>query len=305
MKNISALLISVVFANTATAATVAVTDLAYSNTVEGYIHTIDYHNDSHLAASSSSKSAASGYMGATERGYGAIAADGYGGGAAVGGYSGAAVAGYSASASAKSKVNASSNTDYHEYEHSYSYVEYGELRKFTGDIKGELIKSRNFQLVQSKPAPIARDESVYNIIARIKKGSFPNADYVLFGRVSEMNFNDSVYQVSSSMNNQILGLTLVAEFSLINTKTYEVIASFTSTGEGQDTKILTPGTYAVPNRALVVARVSKSLGEDVLKQIDSQVFDNVPSGRINSGNEQAAPLDPEIPIKPQGVVVFQ
>jgi hypothetical protein len=39
--------------------------------------------------------------------------------------------------------------------------------------------------------------------------------------------------------------------------------------------------------------------------IDSQVFDNVPSGRINSGNEQAAPLDPDIPIKPQGVVVFQ
>lgn len=304
MKYISAFLVTFAFIGSATAATVAVTDLAYSNTVEGYIHTVDYHNDSHISASSSSKSAASGYMGATERGYGAIATDGYSA-AAVGGYSGAAVAGYSASASEKSKLNASSNTDYHEYEHSYSYVEYGELRKFTGDIKGELIKSRNFQLVQSKPAPIARDESVYNIIARIKKGSFPNADYVLFGRVSEMNFNDGVYQVSNNMNNQILGLTLVAEFSLINTKTFEVIASFTATGDGQDTKIISPGRFTAPNRALVVARVSKSLGEDVLKQIDSQVFGNMSTEVGYGENRQADSLNPGSPVKSEGLVIFQ
>ena len=293
------LLSSIVFLNSASATTVAVTDLAYSNTVEGYIHTVDYHNDSYLSASSSSKSAQSGYMGATERGYSAAAADGYGA-AAASGYSGSAVAGYNSSASSKSKLTASSNTDYHEYEHSYSYVEYGELRKFTGDIKGELIKSRNFQLVQSKPAPIAKDESVYNIIARIKKGSFPNADYVLFGRVSDMNFNESVYQVSNSMSNQILGLTLVAEFSLINTKTYEVIASFTATGDGQDTKILTPGTFAAPNRALVIGQVSKSLGEDVLKQIDSQVFDRIST----TGNKQTDPAYNIPPIQQEGVVVF-
>jgi curli biogenesis system outer membrane secretion channel CsgG len=267
------------------AATVAVTDLAYSNKVEGYIHTVDYHNDTKISASSRSRS--------SERAYAGAAADSYGA---------AAVAGYSGSSSSRSKFKASSNTDYHEYEHSYSYMEYGELRKFTGDIKGELIKSKNFQLVESKPAPIAKNELVYNIIARIKKGSFPNADYILFGRVSDMNFNESVYQApNTNMNNQILGLTLVAEFSLINTKTYEVIAGFTATGEGSDLKIISPGTFAVPNRSLVIAQVSKSLGEDVLKQIEEQVFDKN-SGQKDFDNRRNTVSEP---IKPEGVTIFQ
>ncbi len=291
MKILAIIFCGLCFVNPAMAKSIAVTDLAYSETIEEYIHDVSYHNTEKLSASSSSAAASSGYAGVAEDDYGSVA-----------------VAKHKSSSSSKSKLNASSNTDFHEHEHNFSYVEYGELKKFTGDIKGALINSRQFKLTQAKPAPTKKNESVYNIIARIKKGDFPHADYVLFGRVSEMSFNDSTYQVNDSMMNSILSLTLVAEFSLINTKTYEITASFSATGDGQDTKVLSPGTQATPNRGAVVSQVSKSLGQDVFRQIEEQVFDQVSgeaTGRSsNVDSRQNNAIEPP-PQKLQGVTVFQ
>lgn len=287
MKKLAIFFAGLLFTGSAFAKSIAVTDLAYSETLEEYIHDVDYHNSEKVSASESSNSKSRDYWGAASNGY-----------------SEAETAGSNSSESSRSRFNASSKTDFHEHEHRFSYVKYGELKKFTGDIKGALINSRQFKVVQAKPAPTKKDESVYNIIARIKKGDFPKADYVLFGRVSQMNFNDSTYQVDGGMVNYILSLSLTAEFSLINTKTYEITASFSAVGDGQDTKVLSAGTYAEPNRAAVVSQVSKSLGQDVFRQIEEQVFDDY-SGSQNQNfaprqnNNAMPPLE-----KPQGVMVF-
>ncbi|MBZ4202326.1 MAG: hypothetical protein LAC70_04285, partial [Methylovulum sp.] len=112
------------------------------------------------------------------------------------------------------------------------------------------------------------------------------------------------YSVNDTMSNYILNLTLTAELSLINTKTYEVTASFSATGDGQDTKILSPGSFATPNRAAVVSQVSKSLGQDVFRQIEEQVFDQVSSSpNANTDTRQNNSIEPL--TKPQGVTVFQ
>lgn len=254
-----------------TAAKVAVTDLTYSERVQGYIHVVDYHNKSQLSASDHSSFAASGH---------------------------------GASASSGGSLNASSKTDYFEYEHSYSYIEVGELRKFTGDIKGEMLKSQHFQLVQAKPVTTKMGESTYDIIARIKKGYYPGADYVLFGTVSDMNFSDDVYHAQNSSTDTLtFNLTLVAEFSLVNTRTYEVIAGFSATGEGSDTKILSPGTRATPNRALVVSDVSKSLGKDVIRQLDEQIFGKL-SGDSVSEKSSIQNEDGNKSIENGSVMVF-
>lgn len=242
------------------AKSIAVTDLAYSETIEEYVHDVDYHNTSKLSESSTSRS---------------------------------------------ERLNANEQTDFHESEHRFSYVEYGELKKFTGDIKGALINSRQFKLVQAKSSPTKKNEAVYDIITRIKKGNFPHADYVLFGRISDMTFNESTYSVNDGMMNSMLSLTLVAEFSLINTKTYEITASFSATGDGQDTKILSPGTRATPNRGAVVSQVSKSLGQDVFRQIEEQVFDDY-SGSQNQNFDSKHNSNAMPPLeKQQGVTVFQ
>ena len=262
MKFIIAFLSGLIFVSPVIAKSIAVTDLAYSETLQEYIHEVDYHNTSKISGSSSHRF---------------------------------------------STESSSSKTDYHEYEHNFSYVEYGELKKFTGDIRGALINSRQFTVVQAKPFPMARHEGVYDIIARIKKGDFPHADYVLFGRLSDISFNNSSYQVNDSMTNFMLNLSLTAEFSLISTKTYQVIASFSATGNGQDSKIITFGTYATPNRSAVVSQVSKTLGQDVFRQIEEQVFDQV-SGEsvqnLNNDSRQRNEIEPPAQ-KNHGVTVFQ
>jgi hypothetical protein len=70
----------------------------------------------------------------------------------------------------------------------------------------------------------------------------------------------------------VLGLTLVADFSLINTKTYEITSAFTAMGEAQDTKLVNGRDIKISlNRPRVVREVSKALGEDVAGQLSMQL----------------------------------
>ncbi len=75
----------------------------------------------------------------------------------------------------------------------------------------------------------------------------------------------------------MLGLTLVADFSLINTRTFEITSAFTAMGEGQDTKLVNSRDVRVSlNRPRVVKEVSKALGEDVARQLAEQLGGGYP-----------------------------
>lgn len=195
--------------------------------------------------------------------------------------------------------SASSQTDYTEVESSYSYIEYGELRKFVGDIKGEILKTSGFQLTQAKPYTSKSSEKIYDIIDRIKKGYYPGADYVLFGTVSELDFRDEQNPIigTDTLSNTF-SLMLVAEFSLINTRTYEVKAAFSANGEGQDVRMVTDGSRVTPSRARVVSEVSKSLGVDVARQINDQL------GNLSGNttlNQQVGKFSADAPVKEEVV----
>lgn len=237
----------------AQAAKIAVTDLAYAERVSGYFHLVDYHNKSSERSSHSER----------ER-------DSF----------------ESSSASSRSSYSGKSQTDYTEIETNYSYIEYGELRKFVGDIKGEILKSGGFQLTQAKPYTAKGSEKIYDIIARIKKGAYPGADYVLFGTVSELDFRAETNPIiGTNTLSYTFSLSLVAEFSLINTRTYEVKAAFSATGEGQDVRVVSPGSSVVPSRGKVVSEVSKSLGVDVARQLNEQLTGNAyPNTEPANGN---------------------
>jgi curli biogenesis system outer membrane secretion channel CsgG len=233
------LLLSLLGASNSQAAKIAVTDLAYAERVSGYFHLVDYHNKSSVRASQSDREH-----------------DSF----------------ESSSASSRSSYSGKSQTDYTEVESSYSYIEYGELRKFVGDIKGEILKNVGFQVTQAKPYTAKGSEKIYDIIDRIKKGAYPGADYVLFGTVSELDFRDEANPIIGTTTvSNTFSLTLAAEFSLINTRTYEVKAAFSATGEGQDVRIVTGGSRVAPSRGRVVSEVSKSLGIDVARQINEQL----------------------------------
>ncbi|MFJ4144474.1 penicillin-binding protein activator LpoB [Pseudomonas sp. NPDC089734] len=214
-------IIGMVFAfATQAAPRIAVTDMAFQERVEQYIHTVSAH--SNLQAN---------------------------------------------------RYSASGSASYEEYEARTSYIEQSELHKFSGDIKGEILKSGLFQLVQGVPYNASAREDVYDIIKRIKSGSFKGADYVLFGTVSDIDFRQDVGEIANTDSySAIMGLTVVGDFSLINTRTYEITSAFTAMGEGQDTKLVNSRDVKVSlNRGRVVRDASKSIGVDVARQLREQL----------------------------------
>src|ERR1035437_4789326 len=115
-------------------------------------------------------------------------------------------------------------------------------------------------------------EKIHDIIGRIKQGMYPGADYVLFGTVSNIAFRQETMPLAmGSSTTANLTLDLVADFSMINTRTYEIKAAFSATGSGQDTNILTrAGDRVVLNRGKVISETSKSLAENAYTELMTQ-----------------------------------
>lgn len=157
-------------------------------------------------------------------------------------------------------------------------IDRGEMRKYVADVKGEMIKA-GYRLVQGKPWTQKNTEKLYDIIDRVKQGYYPGADYVLFGTINNVEFrrDDNPIQ-GSNATSHTLALELVGEFSLISTKTFDVKASFSAMGEGSDMKMTNAaGTNITLNRSKVMQQVSKSLGEAVLGELQSQFNPGVSS----------------------------
>jgi hypothetical protein len=171
-------------------------------------------------------------------------------------------------------VNAKSESHYASVEGTYSYIDRGEFRKFTADVKGELLKAGGrYSLVQGRPLTNVKDtDKLYDVIARIKKGMYPGADYVLFGSINSIEFRQEANPIDNTDTvSHSLSLELVGEFSLISTKNYQIKAAFSAIGSGSDVKLLSSrGGRVVLNRGRVVLETSKSLGQDVARQVDEQ-----------------------------------
>ena len=170
-------------------------------------------------------------------------------------------------------TKAGSESAHHESEGLNGYINRGELRKFTADIKGSILKEKLFELVQGRPFTAKNTEKLYDIIERIKQGQYPGADYVLFGTINNIEFRQEANPIDNTNTvSHTLSLELVGEFNLISTRTYKVKAAFSAMGEGQDVKLLTSqGGRVVLNRSKVISEVSKSLGEDVSRQLVEQL----------------------------------
>lgn len=198
-----------------------------------------------------------------------------------------------------SPYNSSHSSSYSEYESSKGYIEQTELRNFGGDIKGEILKTGLFQLVQGKPYTASSDEDVHDVIARIKAGAFPGADYVLFGTLSDIDFQRDVGALANTDSySSVLALSVVADFSLIDTRTFEITSAFTALGEGQDTKLLSSRDRQVtPNRPRVVREVSRELGMDVARQMVEQL-----SGTPNDREERTSRQNDLPPDEPAQIL---
>ena len=149
----------------------------------------------------------------------------------------------------------------------------GNLRKFVSDIKGQLIRSDAFDVIEGKSAAEAKtSQAQFAILERIKAGDFEGADYVLFGTISSIDIQNQINQIAGTSKSSVaLEMQMVVDFSLINTQTNAVIAAFSAIGEGSDVKLVGVGVSAKPSSARVIRAVSKALAEDVLLNIEDVI----------------------------------
>ena len=207
--------------------------------------------------------------------------------------------------SQRGNVNAKSESNYFEAEGYYTYIDRGELKTYTSDLKGALLKGGGVRLTEARPYVGKPMEKIYDIIGRIKQGMYPGADYVLFGTVSSIQFRQESNQVPySNTLTANLSLDLVVDFSLINTKTYEVKAAFSASGSGVDTKILSrPGDRVAFNRGKVMQETSRSLADNAYNELMVQF--GLPRGanaRPVNGNGNAQPV---VTPQPEPVTVYR
>lgn len=209
------------------------------------------------------------------------------------------------SSSERASMSGKHESGYVQASGTLTRIEYGELRKFTSDLKGELIRSGAFRLVQARPYTDAKpSEQIFDVINRIKRGGFPGADYVLFGTVSSVEWRNDQQPVQDTRNTMLLySLELGVDFSLINTKTYQVHAAFSAVGEGSDSKIWSAGARLTPNRARVMQDVSRTLAEEAVREIDAQFKPMGGAGR-RSGEDNVSRRDADAPPA-RNVTVFQ
>lgn len=182
------------------------------------------------------------------------------------------------SASESERYRGSSESDVFAASGTLTYIERGELHKFTADLKGEMLKSGTYRLIQGKPVANKDMETIQDIIARIKKGLYKGADYVLFGTVSGIEWRqESMPMKGTDTVSATLSLDLTADFSLINTRTYEIRAAFSAMGSGQDVRLVQPGARVHMSRPKVIQEVSRTLGEEAARQLEEQ-FDGMGYG---------------------------
>lgn len=214
---------------------IAVTDLTYEEKVSEYFRVVAAHSKSSVSASSSQRETPNTY-------------------------------------SSRDRINASQESSYYEAEGTYTWIDRGELRNYTADLKGAMLKGGGIRLVQARPYSGPATEKIHDIVDRIRKGYYAGADYVLFGTVSSIAFRQETMQLPGTTSHTgVLSLDLVADFSLINTKTYEVKAAFSANGAGQDTKIVSrPGDRVVFNRGKVISETSKTLAEAAYAELMAQ-----------------------------------
>ena len=246
---------------------IAVTDLTFEETIVQPYLKIDAHEKSSLRASSRERSSDSDS---------------------------------SSRSSSRDSVDAKNESNFSLESGVERHIERGEVRKLIADIKGEMLKT-GYRVTQAKPYTQKNNEKIFDIIDRIKKGYFPNADYVLFGTLTSAQFRDEINPVGSgSALSATLSLEVLAEFSLVNTKTYEVRASFSAIGEGQDVKLLgSRAAKVVLNQGRVMSETSKSLGVDVVRQLEEQFNPGV-AKRGNSSHTSETMIE-----KKEQVIIYQ
>jgi hypothetical protein len=194
--------------------------------------------------------------------------------------------------SAAGAFNRESDSSYVKTYHDQVRISYGELRGMASGIRALLIKNGYSILTTSPHVEKAKQQDdFFDINKRIKAGEFAKAQYVLYGVVASVDYQDGVEPISrtdTQMN--IHALNMVVDFNLIDVSTLKTTTAFTVFASANDNK-LGAGDYP-PSPAKIVAQLGKTLSDEVASKLSAQNMIHpdrvieVPSGQPLSSEEE-------------------
>lgn len=177
-----------------------------------------------------------------------------------------------------SQSDSSTNNSF-EQTHTKKYgierkIYYGEIRGLSGPIKGMLLKA-GYKVIQAKPnvARLDQNDDYFDILKRNDAGDFDGADYVLFGVLTGLSQNTHSSPITGTKNYMSINdLAIAIDFSLIDTKTHHVVASFVASGSANDNRIDGEAEGYKPNTTKMLQQLSVNLAENVAYHLASQDF---------------------------------
>ena len=160
-------------------------------------------------------------------------------------------------------------------------TEYLELRGLVGEIRHRLLLA-GYHVVEAGSGMVVhgQDEKaqIFDIKRRIAKGEFNGATFVLVGTlldISEINSDTQILGTDGVLRRR--GLDLLADFSLIDTKTLQITAAFNAHGEATELRLdrQTQGGFNgefIPRRARVIRDLAASLAKNVSKKLEAHGY---------------------------------
>ena len=174
--------------------------------------------------------------------------------------------------------------------------EYGEIRYLANPIRGLLIKS-GYKVVHAKStvATPNQGDEYFDIVKRIQAGDFGDADYVLYGVLTDISSIDNVHEIPGTKSStQQVSLEVTVDFHIVDTKTRQIVASFIASGEGKEVRIDGRDTNFKPSTAKLMKLASLDLAEDVRKQLADQNFITNHPGSAGQARNLKRRLDDDV-----------
>jgi hypothetical protein len=170
-------------------------------------------------------------------------------------------------------INGQAETSYSKQFGTRRVISYSEVRGLNADIKSTLIKA-GYKVVQAAPnvAKENENDNFFNVSERINRGDFRDAQFVLHGTITNVEVRNTRDFIQGTADYSYrLEHSLIVEFSLINTETLQVIASFNAMGSGQDMYLGKNNAIFVPKVDRITRELLSSFSQDAHKKLMDQL----------------------------------
>jgi len=134
----------------------------------------------------------------------------------------------------------------------------------------------------------SQDQSISNLadlIAEIKKGRFSSAEFVLFGKVSQLSlqYADLIDCQEIDKNCRGEGFILRAQFNLVNTSTYEIFPTISEAVVSNAPESSASNEVDTASGGAMLSQASLSLAEKIFPLLKEQLFDHARNTHTFSG----------------------